>query len=201
LLARPGYAIEWAEIAQARSKPVIKLVRNPFDRAVSSFLHFVGINDGRYRWSQKLWQRISNASGVGSENSKLSFHTYLRGLRNVLAEGPVNPHLAPQYIEGEEALVSRIVRLENFEPEIRRLESEFHLPSAPFDRIVESRHRRYQHPNPPGSFANVAISPWIIARDEAPAYSAFYDKDTRALVIDIYRDDLVHYGYDETSGG
>jgi len=202
LQARPGYGVEWLDIALDRTKPVIKLVRNPYDRAVSSFLHLVDLTPNHVReWPRALWDQILRAADLDPAATELSFRAYLTGLKKVIAgEIMVNRHVAPQYVEGEERIVSRVIRLENFEAEIRRLESEFGLLTAPLDRIVESRHHRHKHPSPPGSFADVPVSPRMIARGDTPTYSAFYDEGTRELVTEIYRADLARYGYEEGSG-
>jgi Sulfotransferase family len=194
---RDGYKTELLELVANRRKPVLKLVRNPYDRAVSSFLHVL---DAMAEYRLKRGRRLPLVAAAMFNDAEfgtaISFRRFLETLKSVdLRHNGINPHINPQYRRGEESILARIIKLESFAAEIRSLESEFALAQAPVELITHSAHHRRKQDGQCMNLADKVFEPGTISHDETPAYSAFYDEATRGLVGDLYRDDFANYGY------
>jgi hypothetical protein len=194
---RHGYKTELAEIITRHSKPMFKLVRNPYDRAVSSFLAVLDAMEERRlkrgRHLPLVARGLLVEAGCGTT---ISFRQFLEALRSAdLKHNKINPHIDLQYRDGEKAIVTRIIKLEDFEQEIRTLEGEFALAASPLELITRSRHHRQKQDGQAGSLAETQFAPVSIPHEETPSYDAFYDEHTVGLVRDVFDDDFAAYGY------
>lgn len=203
LMTRP-YRIESINLLNDSVLPVFKLVRNPFDRAVSSFIHMIrnAPPADPDRWESRLIKAARERAGKPlRDDPTLSFRDFLL---HMSATGcfrlEVNGHVAQQYQAEEEGLISRILLLERFEEEVRRLEEEFRLESAPLDLLVQSWHHNEKRPprrsSPAGSAADVDISQSQIRAGQQPSYEEMYDAETRQIVRTLYAEDFAAYGYE-----
>jgi hypothetical protein len=196
--ARRGYGAELFAIAATRSKPIFKLVRNPYDRTVSSFLHVLDISGkGQLRSGRPISDFIAAISTESRTGMAMSFRRYLEGLKVAdFTEHKINRHIDPQYRQGEEHIVTRIIKLENFEGEIRALEREFALSPSPLEIITHSVHHRKKRSGPLTNLADEPLEPTSFFREEVPTYESFYNENTRGLVQELYCNDFAHYGYE-----
>jgi sulfotransferase famil protein len=200
---RPGYGWEALRLVVFRDKPIFKLVRNPYDRAVSAFLAVVFHSDDAQLnpWGRKPMAAARKHSGKPAMGEPaLSFRDFLRFLAwNGTASGEVNGHLARQHLAGEDGRIDRIIKLERFVEEIRQIESEYGLARSPFELIGRphnERKRLREEPNYTGCAADLEITPAQVRQESFPAYEAFYDDETRRLVRECFAADFEAYGYD-----
>ena len=99
-----------AEQLLADKKDVYKLVRNPYNRAVSSFFATLANKE-----------IMNGVSPVGIHNG-LSFKEFLYQVKNIgVKRELINVHIAQQYVE-EELFIQNYVHLEHFTTEIRNIE-------------------------------------------------------------------------------
>ena len=203
LYQQPGYYWQALRLLAFRGKPVIKLVRNPYDRAVSSFLATLAIAYGNNArsWAIDLVAAVRAHAGKPSAPvPAMSFRDFLRFLAvNGTERSQVNGHVARQYVAGEEARLDRIIKLERFVEEIRRLEAEFNLPQSPLGRITESGHHRSKDRDdalvsPAGP--DVEFTSQQVHNGSTPHYDAMYDDETRRLVREGFAEDFRAYGYE-----
>ncbi len=206
-MRQKGYAAESLRLLQTRERPIVKLVRNPYDRAVSSFLHTVrgaGHSSGGTGWERLLVQAIRERAGrPNGEVLRLSFRDFLRHVAAVgTAVGKINGHVARQYLPGEEAFISRVIKLENFVPEIRRLETEYGLREAPLEELSSSVHHISSGDQTAvGAFssrrapADMQIGRSRVLRSDLPSYGDFYDAETERLAHECFAADFEHYDY------
>jgi len=198
---QPGYEWQSLRLLVFRKKPIVKLVRNPYDRAVSSFLATLGGARGRdgETWAGKLIAAARAHAGKPAA-SALSFDDFLGYLATTgTGRDKLDKHVARQHMAGEERRVDRIIKLERFAEEIRSLEAEFNLASSPLELITSSRHHR-SAARPAtataGPAAHLEITPEQVRKGEVPAYDAFYTAETRRLVRSCFAADFEAYGYD-----
>ncbi|WP_088103460.1 sulfotransferase family 2 domain-containing protein [Halalkalibacter urbisdiaboli] len=166
------------------TKASYKLVRNPYTRAVSSFLH-----------------TISNPqlkSEIGVEiNEGLSFKQFLYGLKEVGVDiKSINPHFAEQYIKGEENLIQEYIYLEHFNQSIRKIEKQFHLKTSPLNRITKSPHHHSTKMKESGEIVEKKFTRASL-RETIPSYDSFYNQETVELVKTLYQNDFKAYGYSQ----
>ena len=207
-LRQPGYQSQTAQLLDSRERPVIKLVRNPYDRAVSSFLHTVR-GAGRKKepgWEMAILRAARERAGKPVGNRpRLSFRDFMRHLAaNGTAFEQINGHVAQQYLPVEDGLVARIIRLESFDADIRQVETDYGLKASPLELITTSRHHLNVDKAARGSGACAADQDiaYRHIRDEAlPAYAAMYDAETTELVRTCFGDDFDKYGYPDAVPG
>lgn len=206
LCRQKGYKLEAMRLLNLREKPVVKLVRNPYSRAVSSFLSTLNNAHGRTpkSWAHELVVAARARAGkpVGG-GTTLSFHDFVGFLATSSTERRrINGHIACQHTTGEERFVSRIIKLEQFSDEIRQLESENGLVHSPLDRITVSHHHLS------ASKTGAAASEWSADLDITteqmrqfrksgiPSYDTLYDIESRRLVRESFAADFEAYGYE-----
>lgn len=198
---QPGYEWQSLRLLLFRGRPIVKLVRNPYDRAVSSFLATLGgahDRDGE-TWAGTLLAAARAHAGKPAADA-LSFHDFL-GLLAATGTGrdKLDKHVARQHMAGEERRVDRIIRLERFAEEIRQLEAEFNLARSPLELITSSRHHRsaVHHAATSGACAaDLEITSQQVRKGNMPAYDTFYSAETRRLVRQCFAADFEAYGYD-----
>lgn len=177
------------EIAQ-NTKTHYKLVRNPYERAVSSFVAFIGAS---------LF--ISSLEHLKPLlfNGGISFKQFLRAINEVGASiYTIDPHFCQQYVEGEKEVVNNYIYLNNIEEEIRSLEKKYNLPHSPLEEFFSSvHHNPRKKVKYPYSLANTlfTIESFNKIRSQFPSYDSFYDEETKQLVREIYKNDFQTYGY------
>lgn len=168
-----------------RQKETIKLVRDPYTRAVSSFLAAVKHPE----LLEVEYPKIREG---------LSFIEFLHKIKRLGVEkGKVNFHIAQQYINDEELYITNYIKLEEFKSEIRKLENLFDLKRAPLDYLVKSHH--HITPNVQDGvetpYYNVKLTAASVKNTTLPSYDHFYNKATRQLVTELFKEDFIKYGY------
>jgi hypothetical protein len=166
-------------------KDIYKLVRNPYRRAVSSFLAVID--------NEIIMKEIA----LNSQNG-VSFKQYLYHIKKIgVSRDLINSHIAQQYVEGEEFLIKNYIKLENFSAEIKVVENKFHLLDSPILNISNSSHHLSQTMIEKGLFAEVKMSLKPYGRS-LPTYESFYDEETKGLVRELFKKDFEKYGYSQT---
>ena len=157
----------------------IKVVRNPYDRAVSSYIAAV-----RHRLDE-----IVDLAGKGAGD--LSFRRFLELLESIDLSA-CNPHYRTQVRPYETGGVTfdAILHLERLSEDLAELNRRHGIALDPAG--LTSHHHikktdRVMH--------GAADAPWPALADSIPAYASFYDPDTLRRVERLYRLDFAHYGY------
>lgn len=171
----------------SKEKEVYKLVRNPYTRAVSSYLYAFSFDPAM--------------SSVAPEalNGSISFKEFLYKVKNT-KPGTIDTHISKQYIRNEEAYITRYIRLENFASEISAIEKSHGLVESPLDEITKSHHHNTNRITPGihRSFADVKLSKETLKNMSLPNYRYFYDEETKELVQELFAEDFRTYGYSLT---
>lgn len=180
------------EIAKG-SKETVKLVRNPYKRAVSSFVSLItppGVDNPQ-------WIPIREfIYSDGTCRKPITFKHFLLYLyANGASREGLDPHHAQQYIEGEEKVVNKYIYLEDYKNEIRNLESKYGLKEAPLEVLSNSWHHQATHMIFEGMYAEADITDPLFPR--LPTYKSFYDKECIQLVTEIFYQDFITYNYPE----
>jgi hypothetical protein len=181
-----NYNLKISEQLLGDKKDVYKLVRNPYNRAVSSFFHTL---------AQKS---IMNQVAPGIHNG-LSFKQFLYQVRNIgVKRGLINEHIAQQYVEEEELFIKNYIHLEDFGTKIRNIEKKYNLLESPILNIIKSPHHNTQKMTDKvkQNFAEIKMSRETLNKS-LPHYKNFYDKETRDLVREIFKKDFEKYGYNQ----
>ncbi|WP_144640565.1 sulfotransferase family 2 domain-containing protein [Bacillus cereus] len=171
-------------------KDTIKLVRNPYKRAVSSFLI---LYDNPY--ASKQWEGIRdyfyNDKNIPKGISFKQFLYYVKAIGPKSSQ--LDQHFSQQYIDGEEKIIKQNIKLENFNTIIPKLEKKYGLLSSNISLLTSSTHHRAHQMIYKGNYANKDITnPQF---PSLPTYQSFYDEEAIKLVSEIFTDDFEAYGY------
>jgi hypothetical protein len=159
-----------------------KVVRNPYSRAVSSYIHTMRkevmhppVKKTLHRW-----------------NANISFRKFVDYLGKIDIQH-CDPHYALQKRKFESAIqpcFDKIVKLENIENEIvnlnNQLNFQFYLTGITSHHHIEKNQELSK---------NVSGKRWSKVKDNIPGYQFFYTDEIRRKVSEIYKADLEAYGY------
>lgn len=163
----------------------VKVVRNPYARAVSSFIHanLHGIDQ------QDISRHLGRALDPEHGYSFIEFITYLSKV-DIQA---CDPHFMAQTHALElkfPRIIPEIIKLEQATVDFRRVETLYSLKSVALDDISKSGHhtRRVRT----GEFCGDRA---FARQTEYKDYRDYYNPEIEQLVYDIYKEDFVRYGY------
>lgn len=172
------------------NKKVYKLVRNPYKRTVSSFLHLVS-NSSHYREWAEIGKLFNHKDDAG-----VSFKEFLYYIEKVgPCLGAIDPHFAQQYFPGEEYFMEKYIYLENFTDTIRKIEKKYNLRRSPLSSFENSWHHHSSSMTLAGNYAETPFTVETLSREGVPTYKSFYDEETLSLVKEIFKKDIELYGY------
>ena len=173
----------------------VKVIRDPADRAVSCFVHF--IRDPKvvfletwdaflgWKWSQGLPQ-----------TPDATFTQFLRFVLDSRANGkPLDHHLQPQWHPAQDRFVMRYIPLETIGPNLRQLEQLFGLRESPLEALSHSPH----HSPPatgrswPANAADVPLNRKLLRQLGGPRPDALLNDTTRSLISAAFAEDYTAY--------
>lgn len=121
----PAYSVRLGVALREKQKETFKLVRNPYRRAVSSFVSLIGppyMENPEWKPIRKfLYQDENSPKGISFK--QFLYYLFMKGAH----ASDINPHFTQQYIAGEEEYVTNYIYLENFDQEMKELEKRFEL--------------------------------------------------------------------------
>ncbi|MFM7289668.1 MAG: sulfotransferase family 2 domain-containing protein [Planctomycetia bacterium] len=176
---------------------VIKVIRDPATRAVSSFLHFLRCSRGAASWPTAAEaNRWKAATGLGSQPG-LSFRQFLLFIADRQRHRPaVDVHVRPQYDATQDRRVDASIRLEDLAAGLASVEEQHGLPHVDVRRLSLSDHHNpasadHDWPTVAATFA--ADHATLDERGTPPA-RIFLDPETRALIQSVFAVDYAAYG-------
>jgi hypothetical protein len=177
---------------------IIKVIRDPASRAVSSFLHFLrcGADVGNWPHAARVaqWKMIAGLRGQRG----VSFRQFLLFVSaQQLIRATTDPHFRPQYDGLQDPRVDSFLLLEDLAAGLRAVEERHGLPHVDLRGLSRSSH----HNPPSASHAWPTEAAAFVADhhtlDElgTPPTEAFLDADTLTLVHTAYWADYEAYGH------
>ncbi|MBD1371872.1 sulfotransferase family 2 domain-containing protein [Hazenella sp. IB182357] len=163
-------------------KESVKLVRNPYTRAVSSFLH--AVKTGCCHWPEMI--DFYQKNGISFKQ----FLHYVRHRQQNRSE--LEWHIHQQCKPEEKAFISRYIYLENLQTELRQLEKQYALKHAPTHQLFQSNHHNVKG-NKVIDLAARALNAKHYQeriRPQNPSYRSFYDEENMQLVQEIFQIDF-----------
>jgi hypothetical protein len=165
---------------------LLKIVRNPFLRAVSSYIHackYPSILDKPV---------ICSLNGkIGSKSEGLTFSMFVQYLELVNITS-CNLHYSRQKQKWEDGLrAPQIIYLENIESDIQQVNQRYRTQFS-LEGLLHSPHHVEKDP---GVNVPAYDIPWDELHKAIPEYRWFYNQDLLVRVADIYKEDVNAYGY------
>ncbi len=175
---------------------IIKVIRNPIDRAVSSYIHYLRWGGITKDWAAVReidnWKRLN---GLNTQKG-LSFNQFLTFI--VFANRSdiyLDPHFSFQFDAIQDEKVDIFIPLEKLQNQLSTLEKRFFLKSIDISLISESIHN-----NKPSSTSKWPEGASFFPADHnfqevwgVPAKECFLDKETISLIKRAYWRDIQAY--------
>ena len=164
----------------------LKLVRSPYQRAVSSYIHALRTSYDIQELSRFLGRKIDNNNTFTFEE----FVAYLEktGVRNC------NPHHRMQTEKAElsgSLKIDRIIRLEDSITEFQQLEEKYGLQSSDLGSLSQSHHHHKRIQNV--EYCGNRIFPK--REKDFSQYQSFYNDAMKEKIAAIYAHDFKQYNY------
>lgn len=193
----PKYKRDVIDCLMSKQKDSIKLVRNPYTRAVSQFL-ILSSTKGIPYWDRE-WEKIKEfLYGNKASNRGITFKQFLIYVKDY--PGNIDDHFKPQYLEGEELFVQNYIYIEQFDYYIKEIEKKYGLKQSSLSDLKGSSHHLSSFMNLKGNFANIEITnETFTEHKQIPTYDSFYNEETIKLVNHIYKKDFEVYNYEMKS--
>lgn len=152
---------------------LFKVVRCPYARAVSSFIH---------------------SSKFGLCPAGLSFTSFLQWVKEEKHIEESASHYLPQItgFEDVEKGQYRIIKIEQFEQDVLKMNKEWGCSFNPYQKIIQSDHYIEKNVALTGNYSKVPFPELPVP---FPRYSFFYGDKEQIAVQRYYDLDLLYYGY------
>lgn len=172
---------------------IIKLVRNPFNRVVSSYIHAnrVGYEDKALAIFLK---RLVN------RKKRFSFKEFVRYLESISIYSCDIHHrqqIHPVEIKGL-LKPTFVVKLESSVAELSALEKKLDLGASNFGILNRSHHCVAKYQPSSGCCSNEQFLFQVHGETNAPEVPFFFDKELEEQVINIYDQDYAAYRYSKS---
>ena len=200
LFATKGYAVQCERLFKTsqRNTVIIRVIRDPASRAVSSFLHFLRNEHDLEHWPDAAeLTRWKAAVGLAGQQG-LSFQQFLMYVAaQQVNRRLVDPHFRPQYDEQQDSRVDTYVRLEDLSAGLRAVEERCGLPHVDVGSLSISPHNNpaTAHHAWPTNAAHVPVDYETLGELGTPPAEAFLDAETRLLIRTAYWTDYEAYGH------
>lgn len=174
-------------------KAAYKLVRNPYHRAVSSFL----VLSGNGPVAQREWGKIREFFYKDKNIKKgISFKQFLYYVLEVGSDiRGMDGHFSQQYVDGEEDFITDYLYLEKFIEMISIVEKKYGLVKSPLASIIESDHHFSPSMVPMDDFSDTIITEGFFSDGTFPHYRSFYNDETKSLIEQVFKKDFEVYDY------
>jgi len=182
----PGYMQKLKRALSKRAKK-IKLVRCPYQRAVSSYLHCIRNKNRHGDLSPFLGRSVDHIN-------TFTFEEFVEFLYSIDIT-TCNPHYRKQVWEHEitnRLRFYRVIKLESSIEEFRNIEKEFNLMQTNLLQHSVSNHHIKKEEGKGGYCGNIHFTK---ETKSIQHYSNFYNDSTLKRIAHIYNDDFNHYGY------
>lgn len=200
LFTAPGYRWQCERLFK-HGRPdtsVIKVIRDPASRAVSSFLHFLRCGADATHWAHAArvaqWKAIAK---LGDQKG-ISFRQFLLFVNaQQLIRAETDPHFRPQYDALQDRRVDTYLALEDLAAGLEAIEERHGLPHVDLRELSKSSH----HNPPSADHAWPADAAAFVADHDTldqlgtPPTEIFLDTETRALIRTAYWVDYEAYGH------
>jgi len=170
----------------------IKLVRNPYTRAVSSYVQSLLMLKINHPAAQELMTR----EGKLPLKEKYSFAEFLDALTFADIEND-NMHWRCQTHPTERKgiiTINTLIKLEASAGILNHLEQQLNLkPTEPSEFAASSHHNKKVESNEQSFIGNAPFS--VAVRRNTPPYDCFYNAELKKKVQEIYKEDFERYQY------
>lgn len=198
LYAQKNYKSECKDAftKNTQKKYIIKIIRNPLNRSVSSYLHYL-----RYSVLTKDWEVVREiemwkaVNGLSSQKG-ISFRQFLNFVLNQDLKGIRNdPHFGQQYDARQDEKVDLFIPIESISSQIGKIENKFGMKKIDLNKLSNSVHNNKisNLHNWPALAASFPAEDDFHKKLGVPPAEVFLDDETKLLIKNIYWRDFEKY--------
>lgn len=202
---RPKYRREVYAALRSGKFRAVKIVRNPWHRAPSSFLVLAerGAVRRRDHWVQRHWASVDAWLGERGQDPAegISFLEHLEMVREMEAKEAhsVNQHVSQQFVEGEQEFVHETIPIEEFRHWTAKAVEHANLKPVDFAAISDSKHHHAVDNDVTASLGErperARIQRGAYADGRFPAGAVFINEHSRESVRKTFAADMDRYGH------
>ena len=177
-------------------KLIIKIIRDPIKRSVSSYLHFLRYMANSAKWivvRELDYWKISN--GI-SQQKGISFKQFLNFIINQNQRGyRIDPHLGFQFDKIQDPKVQKFIPIEHLSSELIHIEKRYNLKNININTISDSPHNNIpqkSHKWPLNGSSHPADHEYE-KKLGVPGPEVFIDDETIQLIKNAYWRDFDAY--------
>lgn len=182
---------------RSRGTSILKVIRDPATRAVSSFLHFLRYGHDITSWpGAAALQQWKAAMGLRDQQG-VSFRQFLLFVTaQQLRRSTLDIHFRPQYNARQDARLDTVIRLEDLSAGLRAVEDRHGLPHVDIGQLSRSGHHNSATAGHawPTLASDVPADHTTVAELGTPPAQDFLDRDTLTLIRTAYQTDYEAYG-------
>lgn len=157
-----------------------KIVRNPYTRVVSSYIHAM----------KHEYEELRIKEFFHIESQDISFRQFVEYLLHLnIKSCNIHHKLQKEWFENENTF-DKICKLENFDNDIADVNK-----NAKVNLALTNKHSHHHIKKKDNSSDNVSEKLWSQISENIPSYSFFYTSDLIDKVTEIYKKDLTIYQY------
>jgi hypothetical protein len=195
LFEEPGYERRCRQAVRSEGVRVIKVIRDPAKRAVSTYLHYIRYASPQWIGTNKLME-WKTANGLGAQPG-VSFEQFLQFVLDLQrCRQPLEPHVRPQYDRVWDPHVDAYIPLEHLEVGLKEAERLCGLPHVDVQSLSESQHHNQPtgHHHWPRDASRFAATAETLEQLGVPPADLLLDDTTLPLLRAAYRKDYEAYG-------
>jgi len=166
----------------------IKVVRNPFERAVSSYMHFLGMLEEKH-------PALNNNFNINYKKMSYSFAEFLNMLKDININN-CDIHWRRQFqLVERQFQFDHIIHLKNSKKELLSIEETYNLKKTlDIEKLAHSGHHSKKKESD-GEFCGYKSFTFEI-RKNRPSYKFFYNHKLEESIRTIYNLDFEKYNFD-----
>jgi hypothetical protein len=175
-------------------KIIIKVIRDPMKRAVSSYLHYLRCETTEHNWVlvEKV-QQWKHETGLSYQKG-ISFIQFLKFIKAEKNKKEIlDPHISVQYQENQDPKVHEYILIENLDVRLKEIELKYNLRKTNIASLSYSSHHNIysdSHLWPEDAY-NYPADHDDIVKLGVPNSEIFVDPKTEVLIEDIYKKDVM----------
>jgi hypothetical protein len=195
LYEEPEYEQRCRQAVRSEGVRVIKVIRDPAKRAVSTYLHYIRYASPQWIGSTSLtaWKA---ANGLAAQQG-VSFEQFLEFVLDLQRRRrPLEPHVRPQYDGDWDRDIDEYIQLEHLDAGLKETEQLCGLPHVDVWSLSESQHhnRPTGHQQWPRDASQFPATAETLEQLGVPSAELLLAATTLPLVRAAYRTDYEAYG-------
>lgn len=176
------------------------ITRNPYTRIVSFYNNKIVYQDNHPHHFKNEWIPTGiSLEKYGLKNTDISFQEFIYWLETQnLDRYETEAHLRPQYIGVEDIWFDKIVRLDNFNEDIKEVCEKLNVD---YDKVIKTTKNFFPKNKDISDYVWDKKPTWFMEHGFPSNYDLYYTDELKNIVYNLYKKDFKRFGYKNTRSG